>query len=276
MRHNKKRNAVIIYEQLVRFISKSLVDGDVSQAKVAVGIVREHFRPGTHLYKEFRLFHALARTTVESENIALRIIDEAKKAAREHDAPSLDREKGLLIRSINKDLRCENFFEQRIPDYRSLATIQTLLNDWRSRTPDIARVVEYEEKVTKILTERKVVSEIEKNSRVSTLSVDIMKKKVGEKISREISLDEFKMIKMSISDDSENLIPVLFETKNNALSSVNDLKRSTKSEIILEKISLVKNEIDMLNENDTSSENVSRFLILNKMIEEINGENDVK
>ena len=151
MRHNKKRNAVIIYEQLVRFISKSLVDGDVSQAKVAVGIVREHFRPGTHLYKEFRLFHALARTTVESENIALRIIDEAKKAAREHDAPSLDREKGLLIRSINKDLRCENFFEQRIPDYRSLATIQTLLNDWRSRAPDIARVVEYEEKVTKIM-----------------------------------------------------------------------------------------------------------------------------
>lgn len=272
MRHNKKRNAAIIYEQLVRFISKSLVDGKTAQAKEAMSIVQEHFKQGTHLHKEFKLFNALVRTTVPTESIALRILDEAKKAAREHDASALDKEKGLLIRSINKRLNVSNFFEQRIPDYRSLATVQTLLNDWRANgTADIARLAEYEVKVTSMLTEQKQIPNLETNGKVSNLSVNLLKKKISEKMSSELTTEQFKLIKLSLMQDKKNLVPMLVETKDDALSNVKDFEKKNKNESLAEKVGDVKRLIESLSTNDTSEENISKFLILTKLVEELKG-----
>jgi hypothetical protein len=277
MRHNKKRNAAIIYEQLVRFISKSLVDGKTEQAKEAMAIVQEHFKPGTHLHKEFRLFNALVRTTVQSENVAFRILDEAKRAAKEHDSSALDKEKGLLIRSINRRLNHSNFFEQRIPDYRSLATVQTLLNDWRTGgLEDISRIAEYETKVAKMLTEQKVIPSLELNKNVSNLSVNLMKKKVSEKMSNELTTEQFKLIKLSLMKDKENLIPMLKETKYEALNNVNIFEKKNKNESLAERVDDVKKLIESLSADDISEENVSKFLVLSKLVEELKGEENVK
>ena len=219
MRHNKKRNAAIIYEQLVRFISKSLVEGRNDLAKEAMSIVQEHFKPGTHLHREFRLFNALVRTTVPSESLAIRILDEAKKAAQQHDPTSLDKEKGILIRSINKKLGSPTFFEQRIPDYRSLATIQTLLNDWRSVSPDnIQRIAEYETKVIDMLTEEKHTPSLEVNGKVSNLSLNIMKKKISEKLSQELTNEQFKLIKYSLYGDKKKLVDLSLKNANHFLT----------------------------------------------------------
>lgn len=277
MRHNKKRNAAIIYEQLVRFISRALIEGKTDKAKEAMQIVQEHFKPGTHLHREFKLFNALVRTTVETESLALRILDEAKRAAQRHDAKSLDREKGSLIHSINKKLNENDFFEQRIPDYRSLATVQTLMNDWRNiNEADLSRVVEYEQKVIKMLMEEKRVPSLEKTGVVSNLSVDIMKRKIGEKLSTELTSEQFKLIKLSLSNDKERLIPLLEVTKNNALSNLKEFERKNKSKILTEKVSTVREQIEKLSTQDICEENISRFLVLNKLVEEIRGEEDVE
>lgn len=277
MRHNKKRNAAIIYEQLVRFISRALIEGKTDRAKEAMQIVQEYFKPGTHLHREFRLFNALVRTTVETESLALRILDEAKKAAQQHDSKSLDREKGLLIHAINKKLNENDFFEQRIPDYRSLATVQTLMNDWRNiNEADLSRIVEYEQKVIKMLMEEKRVPNLEKQGVVSNLSVDIMKRKVGEKLSSELTTEQFKLIKLSLSNDKERLVPLLEVTKNNALSNLKEFERKNKSKTLTEKVSTVKEQIERLSTQDICEENISRFLVLNKLVEEIKGEEDVE
>ncbi len=275
MRHNKKRNAAIIYEQLVRFISKSLIDGNVDQAREAMAIVREHFAPGTHLHREFKLFNALVRTTVNTESIALRILDEAKKAAKQHDFAALDREKGILIKSINKRLNQPMFFEQRVPDYRSFATVQTLLNDWRmGMNADIARIVEYEQKVSKMLCEQKQVESLEKSGRISKLSVDIMKKKVCEKVSQELTTEQFKMVKMSLVGDKTNLVPLLEKTKRDAFETIGEFSHKNNNGILKEKLNEVKMQIENLSSSDITEENVSKFLLLNKMIEEMTGADD--
>jgi hypothetical protein len=277
MRHNKKRNAAIIYEQLVRFISRALIEGKTDVAKEAMQIVQEHFRPGTHLHREFRLFNALVRTTVETESLALRILDEAKRAAQQHDAKGLDREKGSLIHTINKKLNENDFFEQRIPDYRSLATVQTLMNDWRNISEaDLSRIAEYEQKVIKMLLEEKKTPSLEKQGIVSNLSLDIMKKKVGEKLSSELTTEQFKLIKLSLSNDKERLVPLLEITKNSALSNLKEFERKNKSKILTEKVTTVREQIEKLSTQDICEENISRFLVLNKLVEEIKGEEDVK
>ena len=96
-RHNKKRNAALIYEQLVRYISRALVEGRSEKARIASSIIKEHFVKGSQLYKEFRLFNSLMRTTVSDRMIAARIVEEARKAAQDHDPKSLDSEKSRLI-----------------------------------------------------------------------------------------------------------------------------------------------------------------------------------
>ena len=275
MRHNKKRNAAIIYEQLVRFISKSLIDGNVDQARNAMSIVREHFAPGTHLHREFKLFNALIRTTVDTETLALRILDEAKKAAKQHDFTALDREKGVLINSINKKLNSPSFFEQRVPDFKSFATVQTLLNDWRiGINADIARVVEYEQKVSKMLCEQKLTGNLEKSGQVSKLSVDIMKRKVCEKVSNELTTEQFKMVKMSLTGDKNNLIPLLEKTKREACETITDFSRKNSNVVLKEKLNEVKKQIENISSSDITEESVSKFLLLNKMIDEMTGAED--
>ena len=99
--HNKKRNTGLIYEFLIRTISKALVENDKPQSSKALRIIKQNFKSGTELYKEFRLVNALMKTTVTSESVASSIISEAKMAARSHNINELDREKSILIRNIN-------------------------------------------------------------------------------------------------------------------------------------------------------------------------------
>ena len=154
--HNKKRNVGIIYEQLVRKVSESLVEGDMDRANLVLDILKKNFRKGTELYKEFRLFNALVKTTVSSDSIATKILSEAKSAAQVHSAGLLRSEKSKLIKVINHTLDDETFYRTRIDDYRTYATIQTLLNDWRSGSnADIKRVALYEDKIhTWLVTEK--------------------------------------------------------------------------------------------------------------------------
>jgi len=274
-RHNKKRNAALIYEQLIRYISRALVEGKGEKARVASSILKEHFKKDSQLYKEFRLFNSLMRTTVADRVVAHRILEEARRAAKDHDPKRLDIEKSRLIAAINKRLDEKKFFDIRVPDYRDLATVQTLLNDWRSKeTSDIKRLVEYEEKVAKILMNEKALPPIVKSKDVSNLSVKIMSEKVGEKMSESLSKEQLNILALTVKGDSEKLIPILESTKRSAINSVRDLRRSATNQIIREKIEPVERVLDMMDPKDTSDQNVSRFLVITKLIEEVKGGKD--
>ena len=112
--HNKKRNTGLLYEFLIHTISQALVDDDKRKSSRALKIIKSHFKPGTELYKEFRLINSIMKTTVSVESVASSILGEAKVAARSHDVDSLDREKSLLIRSINHQLNDDHFYDQQI------------------------------------------------------------------------------------------------------------------------------------------------------------------
>lgn len=126
--HNKKRNVGIVYELLLRAVSAYLIEGNKSKAQIALDIVSRRFGKDTELFKEFRLFNALAKTRVSDSAISAVILTESKAAARRIDFTKLDREKSLLIKDINHMLNDGMFFHRRISNYRDLATIQVALN----------------------------------------------------------------------------------------------------------------------------------------------------
>lgn len=283
--HNKKRNTGLLYEFLVRTISQALVDDDKKKSAKALKIVKAYFKPGTELYKEFRLINSIMKTTVSSEAVASSILGEAKIAARSHDLSSLDREKSLLIRSINHQLNDENFYDQHIKEYRTFATVQNLLNDWRSQSPDLSRMAGYEDQVVKWLVSQKqemneqIVTEASAGS--NRLLMKIMMKKLGEKYDDTLTTEQKSLIKayaFSAANDDNNKT-VLLKLKEIREKLLNSIDQYVDANVGNEKYlanKLVEVKTQLLNEvTSVDDATVAEYMLYIKLIDELSGGENV-
>ena len=277
--HNKKRNVGIIYELLLRNISNSMISNNKSVAQDALSIIEKRFDKSTELYREFRLFNALAKSTVSDTSVAAAILTEAKSAARRCDFKRLDREKSLLIRDINHILNDGDFYHRRIPEYKTYATIQTLLNEWRmGDRSDLTKTVRFESMIVeRLLDDNKQVIELDdiKDPDVDELVVKIMSEKINKKYSGKLDDLQQHVLKeyvFSISHDKDDRIrKVLDEIKSETLADIGLLYSSTDNSVILDKIDSVKKKIQNESLEKIDDETVSRFLVLIKLRKEIIG-----
>jgi len=277
--HNKKRNVGVVYELLLRRISECLINEDMQEAQKTLDIISRRFTKGSALYKEFRLFRALAKSEVSDSAIAAAILTEAKFAARNTDMAKLKKEKSSLIREMNYTLKDKNLYRRYIPDYKALATIQILLNDWRDGdNVDIQRMVMYESRVIQHLIEKKDNSTLEESIEpdIDSLVVKIMTEKINKKYKNTFSLDQRQLLnsyafssidkskKLSLSF-SENLR----EIKSNSLEVLKKLEKTCDNKIILDKISDVRDRVISESMENINDNTVIRFLTLLDLCNEI-------
>tara|TARA_Y100000593_G_C4300626_1_gene333170 strand:+ start:578 stop:1441 length:864 start_codon:yes stop_codon:yes gene_type:complete len=277
--HNKKRNVGIIYELLLRNISSSLIKNDKKSAQKALDIIEKRFAKSTELYKEFRLFNALAKSTVSDTSVASAILIEAKNAARRCNFESLNKEKSLLIRDINYNLNDKKFYHRRVPEYKTYATIQTLLNEWRLQdSSDLTKTIQFESKVAEWLIDKSKEDmneglENSQNPTVDSLVVKIMSEKINEKYGGKLGDLQRRVLQEYIFSLSENkddkIRSLLSEIKNNTVDDLENLKNSTKNNVILEKIEDVKSKILAEDVEKINDESISRFLVLINLRKEI-------
>ena len=271
--HNKKRNVGIIFEQLVRYASTALVENDQKKATKVLKITNKFFKPGTELYREYRLFNALHSTTMPSESLATRIIGEAKNEAKKFDSSRLYKEKSSLIHEINYSFNDPNFYNQRVSNYKSLATIQRLLESWRSEEPDIDSQAIYEAKLHNWLLQEKKTQNIEemKTQDVDNLTVSIMTKKFNESFTQELLPEQSQLLQdyvFSIGKE-EDISNVFLERKNSCLKDLREYASLCESEIVKSKISLVTEKINGLPTSNIDDEIVSRYLTVMKLSSEL-------
>jgi len=284
--HNKKRNTALLYEFLVKTISSALVENDKKKSSTALRILRRHFKPGTQLYKEFRLFNALVKTSVSSEAVTNTIINEARAAAQQADMKQLDREKSLLIRNINHMLRDDNFYDQPVSEYRTFATIQTLLNEWRKSpgTADIESLAKYEEQLRSwLLTEKKATEHVlsDDTPGESRLLMKVMMKKLNEKYSASLNTDQKEIIRSyafsAANDDLTTIKRKLTEIKDELLNSIDGyVDQHSESEYIVKKLKEAKDNIVLENLENIDDSTVSRFMLYSSLRHELidgDGEN---
>ena len=274
--HNKKRNVGIIYELLLRNISNSLIEGNQEAAQEALNIIEKRFDRSTELYKEFRLFNALAKATVSDSSVAAAILSEAKSASRRCDRQKIDREKSLLIRDINHSLQDASFYHRRIPEYKVYATIQTLLNDWRlGDRADLSRVVKFESSVVENLLKEKSETRIEDctSPDVNNLVVKIMTEKINKKYSDKMTKDQSRLIQeyvFSLSERTNNrIVKKLNKVKVDSIKDLDRFRDSTSNDVLLEKIQEVKSIIEKESINEISDDSISRFLVLIQLKKEL-------
>ena len=268
-KHNKKRNVGLIHEQLVRYVASSLIAEDKQSAETAVQIIAKHFKPGTELYREFRLFNALVNLPVGSRPVAERILEESKKAAKNHDRQVLRREKSLLIKDINTTLgESMRFYDVKISNYRLFATVQSLLNEWRGSSKlDYTERAKYEEVIVEWLS-RFENTQAEPNNSFDPLVRRIMFEKFENKYKEQLSKEQKKILEISILGNDEEFVSLVKEIKTKAMEALLKFKRSCENKLLSEGIDdVIRNVEDLPGEKSDAV--VSKTLHLVHLLEEM-------
>ncbi len=278
-RHNKKRNTGLVYEFLIRKISRSILEHNDKERDLIISIVKRHFSPSTELYREFRLFNSLIETTVSSEQVVNSILHSAKEAARNYDISKLEHEKSMLIKTINYDINDDRFYDQRLTEniYKIYATVQSLINEWRSLTPDIVKQALYEDQLKQWLLSEKKKVVLEKKEQLNSFDKLVEKqmlKKFNEKYKNNLTKEQADIIKMYIfSDGSEKIYLKMNNIKNRTLKKINDnLLKNKNDNYIVEKMNKAKDLIDSLVINESiniDDELIGRMLDICKLSYEL-------
>ena len=264
-KHNKKRNVGLLYEQLMRFASNCIIESDQPRAKKAVDILCRHFKPGTSLYKEFRLFNALVDSKVSSKDVAIRIIQESRKACLRHDKNQLRKEKSLLIKEINHALDYNDFYNQKSDKYRTLATVQALLNEWRGACAlGPAEIVQYETVLEEWLTRTDPQPSDIKKEHANPLTLNIMIEKFKEKYDGKMNAEQrslFESYLLNKTDVSEKVLKI----KERSKKIMERYFLECENEVLKEKRLVVEKKIKDL-ESGSDIDTVSKALVLSSLI----------
>lgn len=273
--HNKKRNIGIIYEQIIQFICKKIMENDEVSSEKAISIIKEHFTSGTQLNKEYKLFKALAKTKNISGTLANSIIFEAKKACNHmFDNNKLEREKSVLIKELNYSFGKGEIFKENIEEYRIYATIQTLLNEWRNpQSASFDLTTKYEIKLHESLIEKVDLIKEEKNlPKVDNLTFKLMNNIFEKKYNNVLNEAQNNLLKYYANNENEKLIESFQALKESTVNYLNDYIKNSDNKILLEKYKIVKENIIKTSEEDISKNNLQRYLTIAKLKEELLGE----
>lgn len=155
IKHSKYKNTGIIFELLVRQVTNDvLATGD----SPAVKILKKYFS-NSELAKEQRLYNLVNTQEKLTESKAEAILQTIAETALKFDLPKLQKEKYNLIKEIKKHYDLENFFKNKINNYKTSAAVYTLLESYRSADyTDPKQVVNNKITLLEHLTQKEIIN----------------------------------------------------------------------------------------------------------------------
>lgn len=127
IKHSKYKNTGIIFELLIRQVTNDvLTKGDSPSVK----ILKKYFS-NTELAKEQRLYNLVNTQDKLTESKAETVLQTIAESALKFDLEKLNKEKYNLIKEIKKHYDINNFFKNKINNYKTSAAVYTLLESYR-------------------------------------------------------------------------------------------------------------------------------------------------
>ena len=188
LRHNKKRNSFVVYEQLVSLTTRLAAQGNKKEASMVVEIIKEYYNPNTEIGKEFKIIDAVLSSKGHKKEVASDIVAESLVESKKLSQKKLDKEKTKLIEKINRSLS-KTLFNIPIRDYKIAASVQILMNEARSQNADTTPVERA--KVKNLLVER--LSRSNKKSekvQVDNLTLAVLVSKFNKRYSQVMNEDQ--------------------------------------------------------------------------------------
>lgn len=131
IKHSKYKNTGILFELLIRQITADTLDGKDSPIKE---ILQKYFVK-TELGKEYKLYETLLNRTSITETKANIVIDTLLEASKRINKRLVKKQKYNLINEIQKYYNLNEFFNHKLPNYKTQAAFYTLLEITSSTNP---------------------------------------------------------------------------------------------------------------------------------------------
>lgn len=137
IKHSKYKNTGILFELLVRQITADTLKGGDSPA---IDILKKYFVK-SELSREYKLYESILKSKVLSESHANVYIETTLSNSKHLNRSVLKKQKYNLINEIKQNYDLSTFFGSQISDYKTLASIYTLLESTNITTPDNKQLI---------------------------------------------------------------------------------------------------------------------------------------
>ena len=256
IKHSKIKNTGILFELLVRQVTADVLnDGKKS---IVVKLLKRYFSNTKPLGKEITLYNSLMKETFNSETRAKSLISEVIKMRNRITNKSLRTEKYNLIKEIRSTFPLDDFFNNKIQNYKLLASIYKLFESETSALDydpsEIVRsrytIIEHicSSKKLKKPTKSKVLKEYDKSDRdLKLLAYKILVDNFNSKY-KNLNTPQKKLLKEFINNISNTN-----SLKDHIVSEKEKVKKQLKTLIpkITDKVTKIKvkeahNSLDQL------------------------------
>ena len=162
IKHHKKSNSGLLFELLSQQVVSNKISKDDAKAKKALYLIKKYFNKNTQIYEELQLFNAILYSEQKKWQSASHLLSEVLSTSKKLDLAKLKNEKYALLSEINSNFNRETFFKTFVTNYKTYASIYSLMEAVRNgKINDVKQKVQIEEAVINHLLDNKEI--IEKN-----------------------------------------------------------------------------------------------------------------
>ena len=272
LKHSKFKNTGILFELLVRQIASDTLSDNTCYA---TQIIKRHFKKGSQLATELKLYQALTKENFDSQYKAQEFLNIVLKERAKLNETNLKREKYNLIKSIKDSYVIEDFFKYRVSNYKELASAYKLFENTESNSPK--EYVDCKNTIFEaITTEKVVIKEQVTNKEYSNQPKEV------RLLAYKFLVDSFNSKYSSLSESQQLILKNYIENIDNSgklrkfiVSEVARLKRELKSIKLKDKVTQIKlnetiNLIRELTKHKVVNENqILALLRYNQLLEEL-------
>ena len=260
LKHSKFKNTGILFELLVRQIASDTLAGKDS---LALEVIKKHFKKGTELSKELKMYQALTKENFDSQYKAQEFVNIILQERTNLNESILRRQKYNLIKSIKESFTMEDFFKYRVSNYREMASVYKMFEHTQSTSPK--EYVDCKNTILEAITKKDV--------QIVTESTDkeyASQPKEVRMLAYKFLIDSFNSKYTNLSESQKSILRNYINNVDNSdklrkfvLSEVKRLKSEFGKLKIGDKVTQIKlNETVNLIDNITSSKVISENQVL--------------
>lgn len=243
-KHNKKRNTIFLFEVLVKELTKSVIAEDLGQKEKITSLIRKHFKRGSALFEEYRLYKTILESQTMSANTAERLITEVKKRFEQLDKEEIFKQQSALINEVNKTFS-KDIFLNFIPNYKNYATMHQIFN----KKNDPRKQVVLEERLLEYMTKNSEESQLKQQISGDRLVFKSFMEKFNTTYSENLNESQKKLLNKYIASFADNGLEfkIYFNSELGRLKEVieTSLEKETikESEALTEKMTMLVERI---------------------------------
>lgn len=123
IKHSKIKNTGLLFEILTRQVTADILNNKKSKS---VNLLKKYFNENTALGKEKELYDILLTNSYQDEKRAEKLLEAVVKTRQRISNQELKKEKYNLIKEISETFSSKDFFNTRVSNYKTLASIYKL------------------------------------------------------------------------------------------------------------------------------------------------------